>query len=256
MGSVTFTTSFKPSSGLIISVEELKAMYFYGIPMQARDGSVISDDVWRNYIMAAQQEVEKWLGIKLQKQIIAESLTYYRDEFVRFGYIRTTYPVNKPFKLEGRLGQIVQIQYPTDWMTSRRTNDGATYNRQIHIIPNGVSYSTSMVFNSVLPYAGLLSYEILPAYWQTQYCTGFDVVPMDLMNFVGKLAALNMLYVLSNLILMPGGVSSVSISIDGLSQSKSANSPYKTQIDGYIKDLEGMRDRLYTFYKGITLSVI
>lgn len=258
MAALTFTTYWVEDSGLIFSPEELLAQYFYGVTIQDKQGTELSKQVISNYIRAAQQEVEKFLGIKLCKQVINESLTYYRDDFVNSGMIRTTYPVRKGFNLEGWYGNMKQLTYPPGWIVVRTTNDGMTYFRQITIIPNGMGNATSFYFEAVLPYYGLLTYKQLDDYWRLTYTTGFDQIPYDILNFVGKLASINVFHIAGDIIL-GAGIASQSIGIDGLSQSISTtssatNAGYGARIQGYLKDLQEATERLKTYYRGIVLT--
>ena len=169
-----------------------------------------------------------------------------------WGYMRTSYPVSAAFELKGFVNTVQQMDIPSAWLSTKSSNDESKF-RQIHVVPVssiGVQYTT--IYNGVVP-LGFYSNQNIPNYWRSVYCTGFTKVPADLLNVIGKLGAINVFHVLGDLILGTPGLSSKSISIDGLSQSYQTQGSYKQRIDAYLKDLELSLPRLYNYYKGITV---
>jgi hypothetical protein len=99
---------------------------------------------------------------------------------------------------------------------------------------------------------------MIPNYWYVQYETGFplDKIPADLMNLIGMLASIPLLAISGDLILQ--GMSSNSLSIDGLSQSVSAPSTgaYGARINEYRKSIDLTIERIRMTYSGINFSVL
>lgn len=253
MGAINFEISYKEDRGSIITPSELLDLYFYGIPIVDKLGNKLSTNTIQTYINAAQEEVEKFLGIKLAKQIIAEDRDFNLEDWRQWGYLRTSFPVSKVFELKGFINTVQQMDIPKEWISSRKSSDGL-YFRQIHVVPVAISsmpYST--IYNGVVPLGYTMNTSI-PNYWKVVYCTGFDKIPHDLLSFIGKLAAINVFYLMGDLILGPG-LSSKSVSIDGVSQSLSiSNNGYGARIKGYLADIEKSRERLYNYYKGFTVA--
>lgn len=250
-----FISIYGKNEGLLLSPSEVKDMYLYGVKIQDSTGSIISDETYVNYIITAQEEIENLLGVRFKKQIIEESISFYRDEFQSFGFMRCSYPVMEPLGLDGFLGTLRQITYPVEWLSSKKTNDGKTYNRNIYIVPNtGAAKTGTLLYNGVIPYIGTSSYDQVPNYWTAKYITGFDKIPYDLLGIVGKLAAINILLLAGNLVLGRAGVQSTSLGIDGLSQSVSASNPYKNQIQQYIEDIKTTLSRVQNTYKGFVIA--
>jgi hypothetical protein len=262
MGNLTFTTKFIKNDGLVMSPKELIEMYFFGIKMVDTSGNVISQQVIKNFIRSSQEEVEKWLNIKIQRQIIREKKDFYRNDWYAFGYLRTTYPVVSASKLDGYIGETKQISYPKEWLSVRTTNDGELYHRHIYLVPSTNSPTNHMVvFTGITPHIALTFSQMVPNYWDIEYVTGFCTVPPDLYNFIGMLAAINIFYLMGDIILGKPGIASQSIGIDGLSQSNSAHSlGYGNRIKGYLQLMNGdggkggMKEKLYNYYKGFTVS--
>ena len=256
---ITQTISYKKNESLIINPTELKNMYFYGVPIRSKDGFEITDELFVYYIKAAQEEVEKFLSVKVEKQFFMEQLSFYRDEFEAFGYIKTTYPVVKPYVLDGFIGSVKQISYPKEWLSSRTTSDRFTYNRMIYIVPNvGAAQTNSLVYNGIVPYLGILGYVQIPNYWSVGYITGYDRIPSDLLNVIGMLAAINAFILAGDLIISPGLINQ-SLSLDGLSQSvstgkSSSTGAFQGRINGYLTQIKTTLERLRTSYKGVNIS--
>lgn len=247
--------SYSKNEGLILNPTELRQLYFHGIRVKDNYGAELPDSSWELYIKAAQEEIEKYLGIKLFKQIIEEDLNYYRDEFESFGFIRTTYPVSKPYSLNGFIGTIKQIEYPDEWLSNRLTSDGYTYNRQMYIVPNfGTAKTGSIVYNGIIPYLGILGYNQIPNYWRVAYITGYDKIPQDLLNVIGMYASIGPLLIQGDLILGPG-LNNQSLSIDGLSQSVNSKG-FDSRIKTYLDQIKTTLLRLRTNYKGIAISAM
>lgn len=252
---IELSIQYKKNEGVVFNPEELKNLYLYGINVKSKDGTDIQSSTWDLYIRAAQEEIEKYLGIKLWKQIINEDLNYYRDEFESFGFIRTVYPCAQAYGLNGYIGTIRQIQYPVEWLSTRRTSDGYSYNRHIYIVPNfGSAKTGSILYSGIIPYLGILGYNQIPNYWNVTYITGFEKLPADLLNVIGMLASLGPLGIASDLILQPG-VGNQSLSIDGMSQNITSKA-FKDRVHQYLEAIKTTLARLRTNYKGIQISAM
>jgi len=260
---LNLSSKYRKNEGLVLSPSELQSTYFYGINILDKSGKELSQETYRFFIQAAQQEVEKHLGIRLSKQIITESLDFYGDEFRSFGFIQTTYPVVKPLKLVGYLGQVKQLEYPGEWLSCRSTSDGETYYRRIFIIPTQnttISQSgVSMLYSGVLPNIGMLNWNHLPNYWTATYCTGFEKIPRDIVDVVGKLASVGIFNIAGDLVLGTAGIANYSLSIDGLSQSigttsSAENSAYSARILMYNKEIKETLKKLENYYRNIAVT--
>jgi hypothetical protein len=254
MPQISLNIQYSKNNGQVISAQEMKQMYLFGLPLTDRNGQDLPEQVYNDYIMSAQEEIENTLNIKLQKQVIEENLSYFRDEFQQMGYVSVTYLINEMVSLDGFLGTIRQIQYPKEWLSARKTSDGESFYRNFYIVPNqGAATTGSLVYNGIIPYIGISSYDQIPNYWTTKYVTGFDRVPRDLMNIIGKLAAINVLELIGDLALGRPGLSNISLGIDGLSQSLGSKG-YEGRIKMYLEDIKNSMDRIRNTYKGFTFT--
>jgi hypothetical protein len=211
------------SKSLVFSVSEFKENFLWGIPLcNQSTGQSLSDEVFKQKMLSAQKFVENYLGIKLFKQLIEESKDFVREEFYSWGFIKTSYPINEPLSLQGCLNNQVQITYPKEWLDVKKSSDQVRYNN-LYILPNGQNNSTTQFL--AVQYSQYFSFygaRIIPNYWKIKYCTGFDAIPDDLINIVGKLASIELLPIIEMTVVGGGttfGLASQSLSLDGLSQS-------------------------------------
>lgn len=263
MPTIKYSVKYRKNEGLIMSAEELMTLYFYGVKIKAKDGSILSEQTIKYQIQTAQQEVEKFLEIRLNPKFIEQTVDYYRDDYWnKFPILRTKLPVKEPLSLVGMLNGIEQIRYPQDWMNIKKDNEGYYY-KKIHLIPTGkISGSSgSVILSGITAYYGMTAYNDIPNYFTLQYVTGFDSdhTPLDVIDLIGKYAAIKLFHIAGDLILGQGGLSSISLGVDGLSQSVSAvNSPtgsgYAARINGYLKDIDEYLKKLKYFYKGINFT--
>jgi hypothetical protein len=262
MPSLTFSIQYQKNTGLVLSATELEELYFFGIPIVDQFGNKISPETITFYIEAAQKEIENYLSIKIIRQCVMESRDYYYDDWVQWGYIPSTYPVVKPLSLKGYANSSLQLEYPQQWLSSKRqTPDEDLYYRTISLVP--VSGSGATIVTGVIglaPYVGFWGNKIVPNYWELTYITGFNKVPKDIIDAMGKLAAMNLFIILGEIVLGPG-IASKSIGIDGLSQSVSSTasamySAFSARIEQYTKDLERMKPAMKSRYLGIVFGVM
>lgn len=266
MPQITFTAKNKKNTGLIFNDREMLALFFYGIDIVNKQGTLMDPDVIMFYVDAAQQEIEKFLSIKIAKQVVVERSDYYRNEFQDRGFMKTKFPVKLPLQLDGYLGNQPLISYPVPWQTVNRVNNLST-SRQITIVPNSniadLVLGAVVYGGTVLPYLGLVNSDNIGSYWMVKYITGFEFsdLPADIMNLIGKLASIPIFDVLGDIALGLPALASYSISIDGLSNSISStnsatNAAYGARIINYQKEIELTIKKLTGVYKGVTFTAI
>ena len=82
MSSVVLVSKYKKNTDSVLSVKELQDLYLYGVNIQSKDGSNIPTYVWETKIKSAQEELERLLAIRFKRQLITETLTYFRDDYL------------------------------------------------------------------------------------------------------------------------------------------------------------------------------
>jgi hypothetical protein len=262
--SVTYTTKYKKNTGAVLSPTELRDLYLHGINVKSRDGSELPTYTWEAKIKNAQQQIEKFLAIKLIRQLWVEKLTYFRDDYLNnLPILNTSLPVYKTIRLLGLLNGVEQIRYPEEWCNQYESTDqGQT--RRINIVPSGsaTGAATNVVLLGVMAQLGIRSLNLVPNYWTVNYLTGWtpDALPQPIVDIIGKLAAIQILAIAGDLVLSPG-LSGQSLSIDGLSQSLNTaisgqNSAFGGRIKQYTQDIKDTLQQLERSYKGINFVVL
>lgn len=263
MSTMTLKVKYNVNEGLVISPSSLIELYLTGIPLCYPDGSTLSMETIKQKIEVAQKQLENYLSIKLKKQIIWENHDFIRNEFHRWGYIKTVFPIKEPLALQGYINNIKQVNYPESWLSIKRGNDPTKF-RNLYLIPNtqGGAQMTqhAFIFSGITPHLGFFGTDFIPNYWRLKYCTGWDKCPADLVDAVAKAAAIQILAITGDLI-YGAGVGNQSISIDGISQSYSTTKSggggaFSGRIKQYADELGSQLQNLRAEYYGIRFNVL
>jgi hypothetical protein len=265
MAALRLKILYNKNEGFALSPTELTELYLFGIPMCTTDGRKISSQSIKNALSSAQTKVENLFSIKLTKQVIEENRDYIRQEFMSWGYIRTMYPIDYIDNLDGWINDVCQITYPREWLSIKKIESVAVY-RNIYLIPNTGSRegatmtNNSLIYNGISPHLGWFGQTYIPNYWRTRYITGWCKIPADLMDFVGKLAALNVLAIVGDVI-YGAGMTSINISLDGVTQTtplaRSARGGlFAGRIDLYTNQMNQELPTLTSRYRGIAFDVL
>lgn len=266
MPSLRLKITYNKNTELIMSPTELRENYLFGIPMCSNDGTKMSSSSIMQYILSAQTLVENLFSIKFIKQVIEENRDFVRQEFLSWGYIRTMYPIDYIDNLEGWINDVCQITYPKEWLSIKKQESIAVY-RNVYLIPNTGSKGgakmtqNSLVYNGLSPHLGWFGQTYIPNYWRPRYITGWDKIPADLFDFVAKAAAINVLAVIGD-VLYGVGITSVSISLDGVSQNtpltrSGQGGLFAGRIKTYVDDMnERLLPILKSKYRGISFEVL
>lgn len=273
MASIKLQSSFSIDYFSFFTVAEFKERYLAGLPLP----SSITDALIQFHLDSSISEVEKLFDIKYIKTYIIEEKDFNRDDWLQWNYVRTTFPLVHGVTLHGFLNTTKQITYPDTWLSIKTTNDNTNYSRRMSLVPTRNSaHSEALVFSGIVPQAHYFHSRKIPDYWNIEYITGWDNPPLELIDLLGKLTACKVLQIISDA-LMSGavsqsvdqngqsvftstgsnfgglgqGISSKSISIDGLSQSYSSYVNGQTGIYGarmkqYMGDLD--RKNQYSFF--------
>jgi hypothetical protein len=186
-----------------------------------------------------------------------------RGDYFSWGFTSLSYPLVEPLSLTGWINSTKQTTFPLNWISrAKSSQEDHQTNRNLHIIPGGDSSPTtnSVVFLGIVPNLNYLGMQNIPNYWTVEYVTGFKQVPPDILDAVGKMAAIEILAMIGDLVLHPG-ISSTSLSFDGLSESLSTTksgqtSAYSARMKGYADDLKTQLSDLKNFYKGMSFMTM
>lgn len=252
------------SKSLVFSVSEYKEQFLWGIPLcNPITNQNISDDVFKQKLLSAQHFIEEYLGIKLFKQVVEENKDFVREEYQTWGFIKTNWQINEPLSLQGCLNNQVQITYPKEWLSCKQSSTGMRF-PQLYVIPNGQNNATTQFLaTNYSQYFSFYGARLIPNYWKIKYCTGYDKIPADLISIIGKIAAVEILPVIEMSIGGVGsgmfGLSSQSLSLDGISQSVSKSNGgniFQSRLKQYGEELLKDLPRLRSIYVGIRFDVM
>ena len=116
--------------------------------------------------------------------------------------------------------------------------------------------AASILYSGVLPSLGMDGWRDIPNYWTIEYCTGFNVIPEDLLDVIGKLASIGIFNIAGDIVLGQAAIANYSLSIDGLSQSigttmSAENSAYSARIKMYKDEIKDSLAKLRSYYRGV-----
>lgn len=220
-----------------LTAKYLLDSYLTGFKFAGSDGQQLSPAWYEDKIANAIVTLESAIGIDvLQREVTGERHDYHTNDYLNYAFtrlfrqpaqsvqqVRAVYPT----------GQVIQV-FPSEWVRLDPASG------QIHLVPTSGSLAQVMLGggNGYLPFifAGL---SYLPQLWEVDYVSGFavDALPRDVARVVCKLAAIEVLVLMSDLI-GPLGVASSSLGLDGMSQSIARQLPaFKARIDQYRVEL-------------------
>lgn len=268
MAELVLKTSFNKDTSLVISPEQIKREYLFGLDLN-RYGETMGDEVFIRAIKSAQDKIEELLQLKLVHQIYWEDKHFWSEDWKAWGYIPTQFPVRCPIEVAGWLGSIRQTLYPREWLSVKTTKDSQYLHRMLYMVPNvNSTHNQLVVFQGILPNINYMANRQIPNYWRIVYTTGFDIgkIPKTILDVIGKLATIDVLSVASDAMMPYPGVASTNISLDGLSQNLStvANAQsgiFGARITQYANDLTGKDGksgelkRLWDTYSAIPFGV-
>ncbi len=242
----------------ILTVEQLKARYLFGIDLTDATGKPMSDAVFTHYILTAIRWFEHQIDIPILPTAFVERHDYYREDYQNYSMIQLdNYPVLEieKFSVQYPSGQNV-IEFPNEWL---RLDQAAGH---LQVVPTAGTLTNVMVGQggAFLPaiYNGL---GFLPQLFEVRYTAGFaeGKVPANIRDIIGMFATLGPFNMLGDLI-AGAGIANISLSMDGLSQSigttsSATNAGYGARLGAYQKQIKDQIPILRRYYKRMRMVV-
>ena len=240
----------------VISVDELKTNFLFGVDLTDDDGEPFPDSMFQFYIKAAVGWVERKLDIFLRTVVITnEKYHFNRHDVQRNMYVHL---INYPVISVESLGVFVpnnQQILDVDLNTVEVDLDTG----EIEIIPDTIQFTLGtngvwfpMLFNSTKQF---------PGFYQISYTAGFEKgkIPPELVELVGKVAALGPLNIAGDLV-FGAGLAAQSVGLDGLMTSiqttqSPTNAGYGARITEYWREIKQSLPDLRRYYKGVRMVV-
>lgn len=255
-----YRTTREWNKSLIISAQEVRETFLFGLDLSDDDGNDMPDSLIEFYIRGAQDWLETQLGgLSLSPiEIEREAHDYYINDYASYSFLKLwRYPVTcvSSLGLQFPLAEQV-LEFDPSWY---RIEGHAA---QANLVPTAGTFSSLLLGQggSFLPllYQGL---DFVPAIFRVSYSAGFPkgTVPPSLIEIIGMKAALGPLNIAGDLI-AGAGIASRSISMDGLSQSvgttsSATNAGYGARIIQYTKEIDSRIAAARTHYLGLQFVV-
>ena len=253
MSSITFTSQYNIGK-IIISPSTFIEEYLHGIPLIDSNGNSYSIRSIRTKIINATTQLEHFLKIKTIEQTINEEIHDFNyEEWMNWGHIKLNYRPNVLIALDCYLN----TQKVTSFSIALLTIQG----RNIALVPGSGNLVTSIWFNNAGVYPILQSgVRLVPNFFHVTYTTGFTVIPNDILQVISKIAAIQILAILGEIVI-GAGITSESISFDGLSESMSStnssgNSAFGARIKQYSTELIHDLAVLQSYYRGFIFETL
>ena len=255
----------------LITVDKLRTVYLFGIDIFDNSGNELPVATYQQYIDNATAMLEHYLDISILPNPILEDKDYHDNDYLYWGYFQlNNYPVisiesiQLAYFRDDNGDPEVTYDIPKNWIRLHN-HDGI-----VRLVPNARNSGQLQVGGDGRFYpANFFGSRELPDLWQFKYTSGFEdgKIPVSVNQAISYLAAIQALIIGGNLVL-GAGISSQSLSIDGLSQSinttqSAENSAYSATIHEYSDQLYGGNERergllktLKDYYKGAEMGII
>lgn len=254
------TQAIDTSFEAVLTIEQLKAIYLFGVNLTNDENDPYPDELYAHYIRAAISQVEIALDVKVLPTQLKERYDFYRRDYENFCFVQLVEsPVISIEKLAlsypGQENALIEFQ--AEWIQLDKQRGS------LQVYPaNGVFTNAFIsVGGGYLPIV-LAAADYLPNLIEVEYTAGFELgkLPMAVVEVIGKKASFGPLNTAGDLI-AGAGIATKSMSIDGLSQSvgttsSATNSGYGARLLQYEKELKKQIPELRNYLKGRRLTAV
>lgn len=250
-----------PTADLVISVDELKELYMFGVDLTDDEGNPFPDRMFEHYIKSAIAWMEKQLDIPITPlEIVDELHDHYANDYGRWGWFDLyKYPIICVREVAFQYpSQTERVQIDQEWIVLQEEGRSGL----IQIVPGQGNIADVLLIPGQLMPLWSGATGRVPGVWRFTYRAGFEVneVPTDIKDAIGMKAAIQIFNIAGDLI-AGAGIANTSISVPGLSQSvgttsSATNSGYGARIIQYEKQLKATIPNLRRFYGKGTRMVV
>lgn len=239
----------------ILTVSDLKDRYFFGIDLTDPEGKPFTEATFQHYIMTAVRWFETQLDIPIVPTTFVERHDYYRADWNQYMMLLLdNYPVIRVESFGVQWPGSSRVGYPLEWLNVVPDSG------QITVVPTtGTFMDISVGAHSQLFDSGV---DWVPNVYDVTYSAGFEIgrVPQDIVDVIGLFASLGPFNVFGDIV-AGSGLQSVSLSMDGLSQSvattnSSTNAGFGARIIQYLKQIKDQLPQLKRRYKRVGGMVV
>ena len=251
----------------VLTPEYFKKNYLWNLDFVDNSDVPLPDSYYLHKMSVAAATFERETKVRiLRRKVTNELHDYYINDYAQFAYLQLhEYPVISVEVVRAvyPTGQAI-MTFPSEWIRLTPSHG------QIQLVPTSGSLS-QVIMGRGGSYLPLIFQGVgyLPQLFQVDYTTGFadGQLPLDMLDAVCKLAAIDVLGGVGDTI-YPPGVTSISAGIDGLSQGvgimNNGQFPavftgrinlYRRELYGERSTVDGVLYRIKDEYKGLNLKV-
>lgn len=240
----------------IISIDELKSDYLFGVDMTDDRGEPFPDSLFRRYIRGAASYVQRLIDVPLRPEVISdppELHDFNRHDYSKWIFIQLLkFPVISVEDVSLYLPNSTKIiTYDPTWIQLDKDSG------QLHIVPG----SGQLVLGASGMWLPLLAghQDFVPNCFRVQYTAGFSKVPPEIVELVAKLAAIPVLDIAGDLV-YGAGIASERLGLDSLfteikTTQSATNSGYGARILSYTRQIKEQIKTIRLQYKGVRITV-
>lgn len=238
----------------IITPDELKKRYFFGVDLTDKNGNAIPPEVLQHQINAAVSYIEHKLDIIIFPTEILDQHDMRSVDYQEFNFLQLKKrPVMEVKTLKARFpNNQVLVDYPKDWFVLEKEA------AQLQLAPVQGSFN-GLIITAGGSYVPLVfgTKDHWPHMFEVGYVAGFcdDQIPVILNEMIGLRAAISLFTILRDTIFGP--VVGENTSLDGAAAGRQLGTtgPFGPRIDSYQKQLDEYLKVAHKYYNGFAFTV-
>jgi hypothetical protein len=183
----------------IMSVEELKTNYLFGLDLTNDEGTPYPDSLYEHFIISAVDKLETKLAMPIIPKTVEEAHDYYKEDYENYLWLSLDkYPVVDIESVKMTFpGDEVAYDYPREWFQLEADSG------QLQLMPGSSSIGVAVMTSSStwLPLLRRQS-RFVPKMFRVKYTAGFEPgsVPPLIKDTIGKIASFGPLNIAGDLL--------------------------------------------------------
>lgn len=242
----------------MLTPEQLKARYMFGIDLTDANGNAIPDEVYQHHINAAVSYIEHKLDIIIFPTRIVDKHDYRSIDYQEFNFLQLKKrPIMDVNTLKAKFPNNRElVDFPKQWFVIEKEA------AQVQLAPVEGTFN-SLVITQGGSYIPLIfgSKDHWPHMFEVDYTAGFcnDQIPVILNELIGLQAAISMFEIVGDIVLGTP-IASENVNMDGAGVGKattasSNSSLYSARINSYTKKMEEYLKVAHKYYNGFAFTV-
>ena len=241
----------------LLTTQDIKRRYLFGVEFIDNQGNGMEEVVYQDAILDAISDFEHTFNLTLTPTTYIERRDYIWADYRNFGMLQLNHcPVIQVKSVKVKINNTDTLsELPLDWVRVYSESG------KIQITPTQGSFGTFNINSSGYVPSIFGSTGNFPQLFEVTYVAGFEQnkIPRFINSYIGLNAAIPLLLIAGDLII-GAGISSQSISLDGLSQSVNStlsaeNNGYGGRIKVYKEELKETTKLINKYYSRVPFTV-